>query len=697
MGHLATQKCTDEGGVLPLLHALEGGAGENEIGARAENLLDTISDKEGKGDLRETIGDLNKKIHSKNSELLNLQTALGQYYAEIDAKDHLERELASVRQESAKLSELLKEAYGQAETTKQEKMEIMEKLRGAERVVTEIKGRVNKLEENNSKLRRALEQSMTRLNRMSMDSDFSVDRPIVIKLLVTYFQRNHSKEDSLRTRSRGSGSRSKGWRVKVWSVVFLVCQVALDVHDDDGDNDGDDYESEISNSRNSSFSDRRTSLNHGRSFSPMANGHDSTSNSEVIAIICVSHRLMFELIAQYKLEIKRLQDSEAQIKALSVNYAALLKQKEVASKLEVSPGRLSMGHLATQKCTDEGGVLPLLHALEGGAGENEIGARAENLLDTISDKEGKGDLRETIGDLNKKIHSKNSELLNLQTALGQYYAEIDAKDHLERELASVRQESAKLSELLKEAYGQAETTKQEKMEIMEKLRGAERVVTEVKGRVNKLEENNSKLRRALEQSMTRLNRMLMDSDFSVDRPIVIKLLVTYFQRNHSKEDSLRTRSRGSGSRSKGWRVKVWSVVFLVCQVALDVHDDDGDNDGDDYESEISNSRNSSFSDRRTSLNHGRSFSPMANGHDSTSNSEVIAIICVSHRLMFELIAQYKLEIKRLQDSEAQIKALSVNYAALLKQKEGLDGEATEPMIKELDEDREESQDWKLFR
>ncbi|KAL4556685.1 hypothetical protein LXL04_034841 [Taraxacum kok-saghyz] len=36
-------------------------------------------------------------------------------------------------------------------------------------------------------------------------------------------------------------------------------------------------------------------------------------------------------------------------------------------------------------------ILPLLHALEWVAGDNEIGARAENLLDTISDKEGKGD------------------------------------------------------------------------------------------------------------------------------------------------------------------------------------------------------------------------------------------------------------------------------------------------------------------
>lgn len=38
-------------------------------------------------------------------------------------------------------------------------------------------------------------------------------------------------------------------------------------------------------------------------------------------------------IEQYKAEIKKLQASEAEIKALSVNYAALLKEKEVRSLL----------------------------------------------------------------------------------------------------------------------------------------------------------------------------------------------------------------------------------------------------------------------------------------------------------------------------------------------------------------------------
>ncbi|KAL9430255.1 hypothetical protein AB3S75_025610 [Citrus x aurantiifolia] len=150
---------------------------------------------------KEIIDGLNNKlancmrtIEAKNVELLNLQTALGQYFAEIEAKGHLERELALAREESAKLSEYLKNADQRAEVSRSEKEEILVKLSHAEKMLAEGKVRANKLEEDNAKLRRAVEQSMTRLNRMSVDSDFLVDRRIVIKLLVTYFQRNHSKE-----------------------------------------------------------------------------------------------------------------------------------------------------------------------------------------------------------------------------------------------------------------------------------------------------------------------------------------------------------------------------------------------------------------------------------------------------------------------------------------------------------------------
>lgn len=57
-----------------------------------------------------------------------------------------------------------------------EKEEILAKLSQSEKVQSEWRSRVSKLEDDNARLRRALEQSMTRLNRMSVDSDFLVDR-----------------------------------------------------------------------------------------------------------------------------------------------------------------------------------------------------------------------------------------------------------------------------------------------------------------------------------------------------------------------------------------------------------------------------------------------------------------------------------------------------------------------------------------
>ncbi|KAI8022679.1 Golgin candidate 3 [Camellia lanceoleosa] len=97
--------------------------------------------------------------------------------------------------------------------------------------------------------------------------------------------------------------------------------------------------------------------------------------------------------------------------------------------------------------------------------------------------------KEIIDDLNRKLTScmstidaKNVELLNLQIALGSYYAELEAKD----------------------AHQKAEISRKEKEDILENLSQFERIPTEGRNRVNKLEEDNAKLRRALEQSMSRL-------------------------------------------------------------------------------------------------------------------------------------------------------------------------------------------------
>ncbi|EPS71067.1 hypothetical protein M569_03692, partial [Genlisea aurea] len=150
---------------------------------------------------KNTVEDLNKRLssslgtlHAKNTEIHNLQTALGQYYAEIEAKERLVEELSVKRDELARVSNQLQEALRYLETSKKEKEEMLSRQSQLDSMLGDGKKRIKKLEEDNEKLRRALEQSMTRLNRMSVDSDFLVDRRIVIKLLVTYLQRNHSKE-----------------------------------------------------------------------------------------------------------------------------------------------------------------------------------------------------------------------------------------------------------------------------------------------------------------------------------------------------------------------------------------------------------------------------------------------------------------------------------------------------------------------
>ncbi|KAF3341959.1 golgin candidate 4-like protein [Carex littledalei] len=144
--------------------------------------------------LRLKLSSCMSSLESKNTELVNLQTALGQYYAESEAKERLGRDLAMAREEIAKVSQSLRVANEGIEMAKREKEEATLKLSQSEGMLADAKRFIQRLEDDKSRLQLALEKSMTTLNRMSLDSDNQVDRRIVIKLLVTYFQRNHSKE-----------------------------------------------------------------------------------------------------------------------------------------------------------------------------------------------------------------------------------------------------------------------------------------------------------------------------------------------------------------------------------------------------------------------------------------------------------------------------------------------------------------------
>ncbi|CAD6265552.1 unnamed protein product [Miscanthus lutarioriparius] len=159
-----------------------------------QHLLDKdLEDQEKMDEDSKLIEELRVVCEQQRAHIMQLEralkTALGQYYAESEAKERLGGDLAVAREELSKLSESLKVANQTIEISRREKEDIATKLSQAERMLVDGKRSMQKFEDDNSRLRRALEQSMTTVNRMSLDSDNSVDRRIVIKLLVTYFQR----------------------------------------------------------------------------------------------------------------------------------------------------------------------------------------------------------------------------------------------------------------------------------------------------------------------------------------------------------------------------------------------------------------------------------------------------------------------------------------------------------------------------
>ncbi|KAF8697349.1 hypothetical protein HU200_035942 [Digitaria exilis] len=167
-------------------------------------------------DLKYKLASCMSALESKNVELLNLQTALGQYYAESEAKERLGGDLAVAREELSKLSESLKVANQTIEVSRREKEDIATKLSQTERMLADGKRSMQKLEDDNSRLRRALEQSMTTVNRMSLDSDNSVDR-----FWTSWF----ACLASLRKTSKGLALH-KIMLVRALSVVFWVSRDA---------------------------------------------------------------------------------------------------------------------------------------------------------------------------------------------------------------------------------------------------------------------------------------------------------------------------------------------------------------------------------------------------------------------------------------------------------------------------------------
>nr|GMD29895.1 golgin candidate 4 isoform X1 [Ipomoea batatas] len=156
----------------------------------------------------------------------------------------------------------------------------------------------------------------------------------------------------------------------MWSSIESLKEnlnrIALEIHEDDDDDDpqlsvssnsGDSVHNSVLSPANRrisrNFSPSKSPAQHNH-HSPIANGIDSAHKFEVLSSLYLSVKSELEVksavdnstrlekvaalysvvhIEKYKAEINRLKESEAEIKALSVNYAALLKEKEVIINL----------------------------------------------------------------------------------------------------------------------------------------------------------------------------------------------------------------------------------------------------------------------------------------------------------------------------------------------------------------------------
>eukprot|EP00899_Mesostigma_viride_P019066 jgi/Mesvir1/27160/Mv20824-RA.1 len=129
-------------------------------------------------------------VSLRDTELANLQSALGQFYAESEMHEKVSAELQHAQATIAGLEKKLSAARTETAAAK----ESLEAMRKEVAQVAAHKETIRKLQEEGLALRRALERSMGRVHRITKDSDYLMDRRIVNKLVVTYFEKGHSKE-----------------------------------------------------------------------------------------------------------------------------------------------------------------------------------------------------------------------------------------------------------------------------------------------------------------------------------------------------------------------------------------------------------------------------------------------------------------------------------------------------------------------
>mmetsp|Transcript_4311 Transcript_4311/g.15488 ORF Transcript_4311/g.15488 Transcript_4311/m.15488 type:complete len:709 (-) Transcript_4311:23-2149(-) len=144
--------------------------------------------------LRQVISQQKNALESRATEVSNLQSALGQFYAEQEFDQDLRNDVRRLEREKLELQTHKEQVLKELREEKQHRSVAEESLAKAKALAKSLKLERDGTLHEMMKTRRALQESMIRVTRLSTDENEHVDRRIVVKLLLTYFERKQSVE-----------------------------------------------------------------------------------------------------------------------------------------------------------------------------------------------------------------------------------------------------------------------------------------------------------------------------------------------------------------------------------------------------------------------------------------------------------------------------------------------------------------------
>ncbi|KAK3238519.1 hypothetical protein CYMTET_51473 [Cymbomonas tetramitiformis] len=260
-----------------------------------------------------------------------------------------------------------------------------------------------------------------------------------------------------------------------------------------------------------------------------------------------------QLQARTAAETARLQEADASSTASAeaaaamaaeaeANHSArmLLEEEAAKAKLGLEEMRLQRDQQAAALDKSKKDLARLRqHLLERSLAEEVQHDNSDQLkLAQHAERVAKDNLQEAVAlqqEAEKTALRKDQEMMNLQTAMGQMYAEMEEKQRQLNDMLTMRAQLT-AAEKASSENGKKMAEAQEGQQRAEAE--AENALAVAKQRTeesNRMAQQVALMRKAMDQNMRKMRELSVESNLMVDRRIVVKLLVTFFERSRSVE------------------------------------------------------------------------------------------------------------------------------------------------------------------